>query len=50
VGSYFNTRYGVEYKEIKLPYLRNLSKCLISEVLQMLPNVSSGILDGIGNL
>ncbi|GFQ64668.1 fatty-acid amide hydrolase 2-A, partial [Trichonephila clavata] len=48
VGSYFNTRYGVEYKEIKLPYLRNLSKCLISEVLQMLPNVSSGILDGIG--
>ncbi|GFU14836.1 fatty-acid amide hydrolase 2-A [Trichonephila clavipes] len=48
VGSYFNTRYGVEYKEIELPYLRKITKCLISEVLQLLPNVSSAILEGIG--
>ncbi|GFQ64669.1 fatty-acid amide hydrolase 2-A [Trichonephila clavata] len=48
VGSYFNTRYGVEYKEIKLPYLRKLPKCLASEVLQQLPDISSAILEGIG--
>ncbi|GFY73588.1 fatty-acid amide hydrolase 2-A [Trichonephila inaurata madagascariensis] len=48
VGSYFSTRYGVEYKEIKLPFLRKVTKCFISELQQLMPNASSGFLDGIG--
>ncbi|GFQ88579.1 fatty-acid amide hydrolase 2-A, partial [Trichonephila clavata] len=48
VGSYFSTRYGAESKEIKLPFLRKLTKCLMSEVLRLFPNVTSLFLDGIG--
>ncbi|GFT05241.1 fatty-acid amide hydrolase 2-B [Nephila pilipes] len=47
-ASYFSTHYGVEYKEVKLPILKDIGFSIISELHRIIPNWISAVLDGIG--
>lgn len=47
-ASHFNKRYGVAYKEIKIPHMIEMIFILISEFLRCVPNSTAAISDGIG--